>query len=102
MRLHSQHASIDKGQILIEGMDVTHLMEKEMESVRGRLCSMVFQDPMSSLNPVYSVGKQITEVILLHEKNTPKQAPERAVELLRQMGIEEPEKRFFQYPHQFS
>ena len=102
MRLHSQHASIDKGQILLEGMDVTHLLEKEMESVRGRLCSMVFQDPMSSLNPVYSVGKQITEVILLHEKNTPKQAQARAVELLRQMGIEEPEKRFFQYPHQFS
>ena len=102
MRLHSQHASIDKGQILIEGMDVTHLLEKKMESVRGRLCSMVFQDPMSSLNPVYSVGKQITEVILLHEKNTPKQAQKRAVELLRQMGIEEPEKRFFQYPHQFS
>ena len=102
MRLHSQHASIDKGQILLEGMDVTHLLEKKMESVRGRLCSMVFQDPMSSLNPVYSVGKQITEVILLHEKNTPKQAQKRAVELLRQMGIEEPEKRFFQYPHQFS
>ena len=102
MRLHSQHASIDKGQILLEGMDVTHLSEKEMESVRGRQCSMVFQDPMSSLNPVYSVGKQITEAILLHEKISPKQAQVRASELLRQMGIEEPEKRFFHYPHQFS
>lgn len=100
--LHSAHAVAESGSIRLCGQDVTRLSEKEMEQVRGRDASLVFQDPMSSLNPTVSIGGQIVEAIRLHETISRKEAWNRAVELLRQVGIPEPERRAKQYPHHFS
>lgn len=100
--LHSQHAEVESGKISLCGHDITSLTEKEMQKVRGRDAAMVFQDPMSSLNPVVLVGGQIVETIRLHEKVSRQEAWKRAVELLRQVGIPEPEVRAKQYPHHFS
>lgn len=102
LMLHSQHAEIESGRILLCGRDVTSMTEKEMEAVRGKDGAMIFQDPMSSLNPVFSIGKQIMEPILRHQKVSRGEAKKRALELLRQVGIPEPEIRFSQYPHHFS
>lgn len=102
LRLHADHARIDSGKISLCGRDVTCLSEKEMEKVRGVDAAMVFQDPMTSLNPVFSIGRQIMEPILIHEKVSRQEAKERALELLRAVGISEPELRFSQYPHHFS
>ena len=76
--------------------------EKEMRKIRGNEISIIFQDPMTSLNPVYTVGNQIEEVILLHTDKDKKQAKARAKELLELVGINEPEKRLKQYPHELS
>ena len=102
LRLHAEHARIDSGNIFLCGRDVTCLSEKEMEKVRGVDAAMVFQDPMTSLNPVFSVGRQIMEPMLIHEKVSRQEAKKRALELLRKVGISEPEIRFSQYPHHFS
>ena len=75
---------------------------RELRSIRGSEISMIFQDPLSSLNPVYTVGRQITEALLVHEKLTKPEARKRAVELLGRLGIPRPDKRFDDYPHQFS
>ncbi|GEK32382.1 oligopeptide transport ATP-binding protein OppD [Kurthia zopfii] len=91
------------GQILFEGRDLIPLTEKEMTKLRGNDIAMIFQDPMTALNPTMKIGKQITEVILKHQKGTPKAAAKkRAIELLDEVGIPYPEKRFSQYPHEFS
>ena len=91
------------GQILFEGRDLIPLTEKEMTKLRGNDIAMIFQDPMTALNPTMKIGKQITEVILKHQKDTPKAAAKkRAIELLDEVGIPYPEKRFSQYPHEFS
>ena len=102
LMLHSQHAEIESGRILLCGRDVTLMTEKELEAVRGKDGAMIFQDPMSSLNPVFSIGKQIMEPILRHQKVSRGEAKQRALELLQQVGIPEPEIRFSQYPHHFS
>lgn len=102
MMLHASHASVDGGRILLCGRDVTKMTEKELEQVRGRDAAMVFQDPMTSLNPVLSIGRQIMEPVLIHEKVSKAQVRERAIRLLEQVGIPEPELRFYQYPHHFS
>jgi oligopeptide transport system ATP-binding protein len=81
---------------------INGLSEKEMRKIRGNEVSIIFQDPMTSLNPVYTIGNQIKEVILLHTDKTKKQAHERAVELLTLVGINEPERRLKQYPHELS
>lgn len=75
---------------------------REIRAIRGKDISMIFQDPMSTLNPVYTIGKQISENLLKHEKLTKKQARERVVQLLGELGIPVPEKRYDEYPHQFS
>ncbi|RUL53577.1 ABC transporter ATP-binding protein [Lysinibacillus antri] len=90
------------GQILFEGRDLIPLKEKEMSKIRGNDISMIFQDPMTALNPTMRVGKQITEVILKHKKVTSTEAKARALKLLELVGIPMPEKRFRQYPHEFS
>ncbi|HEY4531809.1 MAG TPA: ABC transporter ATP-binding protein [Kurthia sp.] len=91
------------GQILFEGRDLVKYTEKEMTKVRGNEIAMIFQDPMTALNPTMKIGKQIMEVILKHKKGTSKDAAKkRAIELLDQVGIPYPEKRFGQYPHEFS
>jgi len=93
---------IAAGEVVFDGRDLLKLDEKEMRSVRGHEIAMVFQDPMSSLNPVYTVGFQISEALMLHKKMNKKQAKERTIELLNLVGIPEARKRFDNYPHQFS
>jgi len=102
LRLHSGNAIIEQGSIFLCGQNILELTEEEMEKVRGRDASMVFQDPMSSLNPTFSIGKQIMEAITAHEKISKIDAKERTIELLKQVGIKSPEERFSQYPHHFS
>ena len=88
------------GQILYNGKDLVKLSEREMQKIRGNEISMIFQDPMTSLNPVTRVGDQIAEVILLHNKISKAEARKRAMEMLEQVGI--PGARCDDYPHQFS
>jgi len=90
------------GSVSFQGREIHELPEREMRKLRGNEISMIFQDPMTSLNPVYSIGNQIREVIMLHTNKTRKQANERAEELLREVGINEPRKRLKQYPHELS
>lgn len=92
-----------EGEILFDGRDLVKLTEKEMTKIRGNEMAMIFQDPMTALNPTMKVGKQIMEVTLKHKKNFSKEgAKKRAIELLDEVGIPYPEKRFSQYPHEFS
>jgi len=94
---------IDRGSVILDGKDITHYTEKEMRSVRGAEISMIFQDPLTSLNPTMTVGKQIIEMLMLHKPDmTPEQRRERAIELLDMVGIPNPKERINQYPHQFS
>ena len=90
------------GTITLDGRDITHLSAKELSKVRGNEISMIFQEPMTSLNPVYPVGKQVREAILLHQKVSKAEAKERVLEVFRAVGIPEPEKRYYNYPHQLS
>ena len=96
------------GQILLDGKDLLKFSDREMQAVRGEQVSMIFQDPMTSLNPTMTVGRQITEVLLENEKGktgvkmTRREAKKRAVELLRMVRLPNPEQRADQYPHEFS
>ncbi len=90
------------GTITLDGRDITHLTPKERSKVRGNEISMIFQEPMTSLNPVYPVGKQVREAILLHQKVTKAEATKRVIDIFRAVGIPEPEKRYNSYPHQLS
>ncbi|KKI93619.1 peptide ABC transporter ATP-binding protein [Bacillus sp. SA1-12] len=100
--LPESNSEIKKGEILFEGKDLAKLSGKEMQKIRGKDISMIFQDPMTSLNPTMKVGKQIIEPIVKHQKLSKAAAKERAIDLLRLVGIPQPELRFNQYPHQFS
>lgn len=91
-----------RGKILFDGKDLVPLSEREMQNVRGKEIGMIFQDPMTSLNPTMKVGKQITEVLFKHEKISKEAAKKRAVELLDLVGIPMPQKRVNQFPHEFS
>jgi oligopeptide/dipeptide ABC transporter ATP-binding protein len=103
MRLVSEPAGrIESGEILYQGRDLLKLSEEEMRRVRGREIAMVFQEPMTSLNPVLTIGRQITEVLEIHMGMTQLQAHARAIELLGMVGISDPERRLAQYPHHFS
>ena len=88
------------GTLWFNGHEIETMTEKEMRKIRGNEISIIFQDPMTSLNPVYTIGNQIEEVILLHTDKKKKEAYERAKELLELVGINEPEKRLKQYPHE--
>ena len=90
------------GDLWFNGHHINDMSEKEMRKIRGNEVSIIFQDPMTSLNPVYTIGNQIREVILLHTNKTKKEANDRARELLTLVGINEPEKRLKQYPHELS
>ncbi len=90
------------GTITLDGRDITHLSPKELSTVRGNELSMIFQEPMTSLNPVITVGRQVREAILLHQKVSRDEAKKRVIEIFREVGIPEPEKRYNSYPHQLS
>jgi len=90
------------GQITFDGQDLLKLSEDEMRSIRGNKISMIFQEPMTSLNPVFTVGNQIEESILLHQKVSKEEAKIRAIEMLKKVGIPAPEQRYGEYPHQLS
>ncbi|PKR86358.1 ABC transporter ATP-binding protein [Heyndrickxia camelliae] len=93
---------IKGGSILFQGKDLLKLSKKEMRKLKGSKISMVFQDPMTSLNPTMKVGKQIEEAILNHQQVSQGQARKKAVEMIKLVGIPNPEERYHQYPHEFS
>ena len=93
---------IVSGSIKFNGEELVGAGEKKMREIRGNRISMIFQDPMTSLNPVYTIGDQLTEAILLHTDRNKEEAKKRAAELLRLVNINEPEKRLKQYPHEHS
>lgn len=93
---------IVEGQIRFAGTDLLALPEEEMRQIRGRDIGMIFQEPMTSLNPVLSIGRQLTETLETHFGMSREKADERAIELLGMVGIAEPERRLVQYPHHFS
>ncbi|NLE69244.1 MAG: ABC transporter ATP-binding protein [Clostridiales bacterium] len=102
LRILDHPGKISKGEILFEDTDITRLPKNQMREIRGAKISIIFQDPMTSLNPVYSVGNQLTEAILLHTSRNRKQARARALEMLELVGVNEPAKRLKQYPYQLS
>jgi peptide/nickel transport system ATP-binding protein/oligopeptide transport system ATP-binding protein len=103
MRLvESPPGRIEAGEINFKGTDLTKLSEKEMRKIRGNDISMIFQEPMTSLNPVYTVGDQIVEAIMLHKGVKRKEARRQAIEMLQKVGIPLPEQRVDEYPHQLS
>ncbi len=93
---------IVKGEVLFEGRDLLKLSDAEMRDVRGRDIAMVFQEPMTSLNPVFTIGRQLTETLLRHTDKSQAEADERALELLQQVGISDPTRRLTQFPHHLS
>jgi peptide/nickel transport system ATP-binding protein/oligopeptide transport system ATP-binding protein len=93
---------ITSGEILLEGKDLVKKSEKEMQAIRGNKISMIFQEPMTSLDPVFTIGSEITEVIQLHQGLERDEARKKAIDMLRIVGIPEPEKRMGEYPHQLS
>ncbi len=102
LRLVSPPGRIDAGQVLFEGRDLRLLPERAMRSVRGARISMIFQEPMTSLNPVFTIGDQIVEAVELHQDVRDEEARERAADMLRRVGIPDPELRLDDYPHQLS
>jgi peptide/nickel transport system ATP-binding protein/oligopeptide transport system ATP-binding protein len=95
-------ASIDGGRIMFDGRDLADCSEKEMRQIRGKDIAMIFQEPMTSLNPVVTVGKQIMEAIRVHEQVSKAEAEKRAIEMIEKVGIPMPEKVFRSCPHQLS
>ena len=93
---------IVQGQIMLEGRDLLKLTEHEMRTVRGNTIAMIFQEPMTALNPVYRIGSQMAEVIQLHQKVGRTEAMHRALEMLNKVGIADPERRLNEYPHEIS
>ena len=93
MRILESNGDITEGQVLYKGEDITKFSEKQMREFRGKCCSIIFQDPMTSLNPVFTVGNQLKEAIELHTDRKGKEAEARAVEMLTLVGVNEPEKR---------
>ena len=102
MRILESNGDISEGQVLYKGQDITKFTEKQMREFRGKCCSIIFQDPMTSLNPVFTVGNQLKEAIQLHTDRKGKDAEARAIEMLTLVGVNEPEKRVKQYPFELS
>ena len=102
MQILAGTGKIVSGSIKLDGQELVGAGEKVMKDVRGNKISIIFQDPMTSLNPTYTIGKQLMEAIMLHTDRNKEQAYERAVEMLRLVNVNEPEKRMKQYPFEFS
>lgn len=102
MQILASTGKIVGGSIKLDGQELVNSGEKVMKTVRGNKVSIIFQDPMTSLNPTYTIGRQLMEAILLHTDRTKKEAYDRAVEMLRLVNVNEPEKRMKQYPFEFS
>ncbi len=102
MQILEKNGRIESGSIRFNGQELVGAGEKAMKHIRGNKISIIFQDPMTSLNPTYTIGHQLMEAILLHTNRNKKQAWERAVEMLRLVNVNEPEKRMKQYPYEFS
>lgn len=102
MRLIEKPGQISGGQVLLNGRDILKLSEAAMEEVRGGEMAMIFQEPMTALNPVLTIGYQMDEQIMKHKKCSPQESRERAIEMLRLVGIPSPEERYLAYPHQLS
>ena len=102
MQILEKTGKIVSGSIKFNGQELVGAGEKVMKTIRGNKISIIFQDPMTSLNPTYTIGKQLMEAIMLHTNRNKKQAKERAIEMLRLVNINEPEKRINQYPFEFS
>lgn len=102
MQLIRKPGKIADGKIFLMGKNLLEATPAEMRDIRGNDISMIFQEPMTSLNPVYTVGRQVREAILLHQKISKEEAKNRVIEIFRKCGIPEPEKRYNSYPHQLS
>lgn len=102
MKLIDSPGKIKEGSIIFDGKDITNYTENQMSNIRGNDIAMIFQDPMTSLNPVFKIKDQMVEVIERHQKLGKHQATERALDMLRLVGIPEPERRINSYPHEFS
>ena len=102
MQILADNGRITSGEILYKGEDISRWGESKMQDFRGKCCSIIFQDPMTSLNPVFTIGSQIAEAVLLHTKSSKHEATEKALEMLKLVGINEPEKRLKQYPYELS
>lgn len=103
MKLLPASAKIKKGNILIHGTDISSYREQDMQKIRGKVFSMIFQDPMTSLNPTIKIGQQIAEAVLVHDKKkTKEQVYQRVIELMELVGIEHPHERYHLYPYNFS
>lgn len=102
MQILADNGRITSGEILYKGEDISRWGESRMQDFRGKCCSIIFQDPMTSLNPVFTIGSQIAEAVLLHTKSSKREAMEKALEMLKLVGINEPEKRLRQYPYELS
>ena len=112
MGLLASNGRVEEGEILFDGENISpphtkdrkekRAYEKKMQQIRGNRIGMIFQDPMTSLNPVFTIGNQLMEAILLHTDKDKKQARERAIEMLTLVGVNEPESRLKQYPHELS
>jgi len=102
MQILEKTGKIVSGSVKFDGQELVGIGEQGMKKIRGNKISIIFQDPMTSLNPTYTIGHQLMEAILLHTDRDKKQARERAVEMLRLVNINEPEKRMNQYPYEFS
>src|SRR5687767_9783071 len=102
MKLLAGTAKIETGKIALLGKDLVRLPEPDMRRIRGKEISMIFQEPMTSLNPVFTVGWQVMEAIILHQKVSKAEARKKTIELFREVGIPDPETRVDSYPHQMS
>jgi oligopeptide/dipeptide ABC transporter ATP-binding protein len=102
MRLLPENARITGGSIIFDGSDLLRLSEAEMRAIRGARIAMIFQEPMTSLNPVFTIGSQIGEAIRLHQRTSRHETRDRTIEALRMVGIADPERRIKDYPHQLS
>ena len=102
MRLLADNAVIESDKIIFNGEDITNPTENQMQQIRGNEMAMIFQDPMTSLNPLFTVGDQLTEHLIKHKKISKKEANELAIKMLDMVGIPSPESRLKQYPHEFS
>lgn len=102
LKVIPKNGHIKSGRIIVEGTDITDFKEKDMKKIRGNIMSMIFQDPMTTLNPTIPIGKQIVESLLKNKKITKEQAKVRAIEMLKLIGINDVEERYYLQPHFFS
>ena len=102
LRLLKDHAAVSSGEILYRGKNILNSTQAEMQQIRGKEIGMIFQEPMTSLNPVLTIGKQLEEGMKLHTKDTPGQRREKVLALMREVELPEPEALYGKYPHQLS